>query len=271
MTIPVSICIPVFNGEDHIREAIESVLAQTWTDFELVVVDQNSTDRTVEIVESFDDARIKLVHNRETKGLAPNWTRAVEETSGELVKMVCANDALAPECVERQVADLRAHPSAVLAACRRDVIDESSKVILRNRGLAGMRGLVPGGTAITRCVRTGTNAFGEPPAVMIRGDVWKACLPFSDRYPFMIDVEMWLRVLERGDLVAQREPLSRFRLHASSVSTNSGSQQAREARALFRDVRGRTRVRPQDAALGAVNAELLRWARALVYRRLRVA
>ena len=60
---PVSVCIPVYNGEAHIHEAVSSVLAQTWSDFELVVVDQDSTDATVEIVESFRDERIRLVHN----------------------------------------------------------------------------------------------------------------------------------------------------------------------------------------------------------------
>ena len=185
--------------------------------------------------------------------------------------MVCANDALKPACLERQVAGLREHPSAVMAASRRDMIDDSGTVVLRRRGLSGLRGLVPGTAAISRCVRSGTNAFGEPQAVTIRGDVWRACLPFSDRFPFMIDVEMWLRVLEHGDLVAQAESLSVFRVHGSSVSMRSGGEQAREARALFHEVRSRTAVRPHDAALGAVNAEVLRWARAVVYRRLGLA
>ena len=268
MTPRVTVCIPVYNGEPHVGEAIASVLEQTYTDFELVVVDQQSTDRTVEIVEGFEDPRIRLIHNRETKGVIANWNRAIEESPGELVKMVCADDALRPECLAKQVAALDAHPSAVMVACKRDVIDEQGDVVLRNRGLAGMKGLVPGRDAISRGVRSGTNPFGEPPAVMVRGAVWRDTLPWSGKFPFLVDVEMWLRILQKGDLVAQPEVLSTFRVHGGSASTEMGAEQAQQARALFRDVRERSRVGRVDATLGAVNAEILRWGRVLLYKRL---
>jgi glycosyltransferase involved in cell wall biosynthesis len=262
----VSVCIPVYNGEPHVAEAVRSVLQSTYDDFELVVVDQQSTDRTVELVSAFEDDRIRLVHNTETKGVVANWNRAIEECRGELVKMVCADDAIAPTCIEKQVAALDEHPSAVMAACRRSVVDENGKVVFEGRGLGGMKGLVRGDDAISRCIRTGTNAFGEPPAVMVRADVWKRTLPWSGKFPFLVDLEMWFRILRHGDLVAQPEALALFRVHGGSASTGMGAEQGRQARALFREVREASPVKRHDAAIGALNAEALRWGRVVLYR-----
>lgn len=266
MSPRVSVCIPVYNGEPHVAQAVSSVLQSTYEDFELVVVDQQSTDRTVELVSAHDDERIRLVHNTETKGVVANWNRAIEECRGELIKMVCADDAIVPTALAKQVEALDANPSAVMAASRRSVIDETGKVLMEGRGLGGMKGLVRGDDAISRCIRTGTNAFGEPPAVMVRGDVWKRTLPWSGKFPFLVDLEMWFRILRHGDLVALPESLALFRVHGGSASTEMGAEQAQQARALFKEVRATSPVKKHDAALGAVNAEALRWGRVVLYR-----
>ena len=262
----VSVCIPVYNGEPHVAQAVASVLQSTYEDFELVVIDQQSTDRTVELVSAYDDERIRLVHNTETKGVVANWNRAIEECRGELIKMVCADDAIVPTALAKQVEALDANPSAVMAASRRSVIDDQGKVLMEGRGLGGMKGLVRGDDAISRCIRTGTNAFGEPPAVMVRGDVWKRTLPWSGKFPFLVDLEMWFRILRHGDLVAMPESLALFRVHGGSASTEMGPEQAQQARALFKEVRETSPVKRHDAALGAVNAEALRWGRVVLYR-----
>jgi glycosyltransferase involved in cell wall biosynthesis len=271
VTPTVSVCIPAYNGERYIDSAVDSVLGQTLTDLELVVVDDGSTDATVDVVRARTDSRLRLVTNEERIGAVANWNRAVAECRGRYVKLLCQDDALAPDCLERQVGALEAPgcEDAVLAAGQRDVVDESGRVLLHARGLAGMRGRVSGLEAMARCVRTGTNVLGEPACVLVRADALRAAGPWSGALPYVIDLDMWFRLLARGDLVAVPGALARFRVHSMSWSTALARDQARQARALFHQWSREpgTRIRRRDELVGAARAELLRVGRRLVYRR----
>src|SRR5579859_195058 len=102
----ISVCIPCYNGERFIGRTLESVLRQTFTDFELVIVDDKSTDGTVSVIRGFTDARIRLIQNEKNLGLCLNWNRALSQTAGKYVKLLCEDDFLYPECLARQVAVL---------------------------------------------------------------------------------------------------------------------------------------------------------------------
>src|SRR5258708_29446213 len=102
----VSVCIPCYNGELFIGRTIESVLQQTFTDFELVLVDDNSTDATVAVIEKFADPRIRLVRNPVNLGMGANSNRALSLGLGRYVKLLCEDDVLHPRCLERPVAVL---------------------------------------------------------------------------------------------------------------------------------------------------------------------
>jgi glycosyltransferase involved in cell wall biosynthesis len=176
MTPAVSVCVPVFNGAPHIAQALRSVLDQTYTDFELVVVDNRSTDGTADIVRGLADERVRLVEADVHVDAAANFTRATGLARGRYVKLLCADDALAPRCLERQVAAFEA-PGAeavTLVAARRDLIDEEGRTVMRAHGLGRMTGRLAGPEAIRRVVRSGGNPLGEPAAVLMRGDALRA-------------------------------------------------------------------------------------------------
>lgn len=120
----VSIGLPVFNGAAYLREAIESILQQTYCEFELIVTDNASTDATQSICEEFvaRDPRVRYVRLPENIGAAPNFNRAFELCSGELFKWAAHDDLLDPRFLEECVAALDANPSAVLAYPRSVVI-----------------------------------------------------------------------------------------------------------------------------------------------------
>jgi glycosyltransferase involved in cell wall biosynthesis len=112
----VSIGLPVFNGEEFLSSAIGSILAQTYTDFELIISDNASTDRTQAICREYaaSDPRIRYYRNDHNLGAAVNFNRTFELASGEYFKWAAHDDMLAPEYLERCVAALDAHPEAVL-------------------------------------------------------------------------------------------------------------------------------------------------------------
>ncbi|HKQ41155.1 MAG TPA: glycosyltransferase family A protein, partial [Pseudonocardia sp.] len=133
----VSVCIPVYRGEAFLAETIRSVLKQTYGNYELVVLDNASSDETPWIARSFDDPRIRIVTNTTTLPQPDNWRKAVELCRAPLVKLVCADDLLYRRCLEHQVAAMAADPGLALLAARRDMIDESGHVLARGRGLRG--------------------------------------------------------------------------------------------------------------------------------------
>src|SRR2546421_8653585 len=100
----VSICVPAFNAERWLADALESALNQTYSDFELVVADNGSTDATVEIARGFDDARLRVETSTRTIGAVANHNRAIRLSRGDFVKFLHADDLLLPPCVEEMVA-----------------------------------------------------------------------------------------------------------------------------------------------------------------------
>src|SRR2546423_6885320 len=97
----VSVCIPSYNNEEFIAHTVKTVLDQTFSDFELVVVDDCSTDRSVSIVKGFSDPKIRLFQNSRNLGLGQNWNRALSRARGKYVKLLCGDDLLHATCLER--------------------------------------------------------------------------------------------------------------------------------------------------------------------------
>jgi glycosyltransferase involved in cell wall biosynthesis len=268
----VTIAIPVHNGEPYLHEAIDSVLAQTFSDVEVVVIDNRSTDGTVELVRSYDDERLTLFENEENIGAEANWNRALSMARAPYFKLVCADDLLYPTCIERQVEVLE-HPAnagAVMTAALRDIVSPDGDVLLRARGLAGMEGLVPAVNAIRRAVRAGGNPFGEPGGVLLRSCVITQAGRWNGSLPYLIDADYWYRVLEHGDVYALPDVLCAFRVHAASWSNELVTEQAAQVGQFFTRLR-RERphvVRAVDAFVGTRKAQLDSLGRRAVYGRL---
>ena len=105
----VSVVIPAYNRERYLADAVDSVLAQTFTDFELLIVDDGSRDRTVEIAKSYRDPRIRLVRHERNRGVAAARNTGVAEARGAYVAFLDSDDVAYPDRLARQVAFLDAH------------------------------------------------------------------------------------------------------------------------------------------------------------------
>lgn len=225
----VTVAIPVYNGMPHLKAALESLQAQTYSNLDIVIIDNCSTDDTVEFVQSMSDPRVRLVQNETNVGLEGNWNKALEQApNSPFWKLLCADDALEPRAIETEVKALHSHPNVVMTASKRKVVDDNGKTIIKGRGLGRLGGEVSGTAAVRKSVRLGTNLFGEPPSVLIRSSALADVGPFDGTHHFCIDFDMWARVLLKGNVYAIRESLAWFRVGASSTSLAIARNQTKQ-------------------------------------------
>lgn len=224
MTPLVSVVVPVYNGVQFIDATMQSILAQTLDDFELVVSDNASTDGTWAALQRYvDQPRVRLVRRASTITAPEHFNYVTSLATGEFVKLVCADDVLYPDNLEVLVRELVAHPSALLAVSSRDVIDATGRIVLHNRGLAGLCGKVSATKAIRRSALAGTNIFGEPPSVLFRRTALIQAGGWQQSVFYTLDLATYCAVLlsSNGNLVAVPRPLWAFRISASQESSHT--------------------------------------------------
>ena len=195
----MSVCIPAC-GCAH-QSVDRSVLAQTWTDFELIVVDDDSPDDTFAVAAAVGDVRVISLRNERRLGAEGNWNRSLREATGRYVKILPQDDLLAPDCLARQVAVLEADEGHELALvfCARRVIDGDGRPLLERRPFGSQPRRLDGRAIFRRCLHRGTNVIGEPGGVLFRGDVAARIGGFDATFPYVVDLDYWLRLLEHGD------------------------------------------------------------------------
>jgi glycosyltransferase involved in cell wall biosynthesis len=212
----ISVCIPTRNYGRFLRDAIESVLGQTRRDFELIVVDNCSTDDTPRILEEYarKHPELRCTRNDAPLSMAGNFNRALGLARGELVKVLCADDWLAPQALEKSAAALAAYPQAAIAATARTLVSEAREPLgIESYGREA--GVVDGKRAIERCLY-GTNYVGEPSAVLFRRSL--AGPGFDESFTHLLDLELWFRLLEQGALAFVPEPLAMIRRHEAQAT-----------------------------------------------------
>lgn len=235
----VSVVVPAFRNADYITATIRSVLAQTYTDLEVVVADHSSDDGTWELLQRWaDDPRVRLLRTPAGGGAKRNWDAVSQAARGELLKLVCGDDLVRPTLVEEQVRAFdEGGEGVVLVASQRDLVDADGRVFVRARGLGGLTHRVPGTQALRTTVRAGTNVFGEPACVLLRRSALEAAGWWDDSSPYYIDAGTYARVLVQGDFVPVRRPLAAFRVSASQWSVRLMRAQAEQAALFHRTAR----------------------------------
>jgi glycosyltransferase involved in cell wall biosynthesis len=233
----VSVCIPCYNGEPYISETVQSVIRQTFTNYELIIADDASTDNSVSVIEKFADPRIKLIRNEQNLGMGGNWNKVVSHSRGKYVKLLCGDDVLYSECLQRQVAVLEnpSNAGAVLAICNREVINSQGKIVLRRKMPFGLE-MVKGPQLIRTSIRCGSNIIGEPVAGLFRRSVLDQGVRYHFDNPYCIDLAFWADVLRHGDAYFDRSFLAAFRISDSAVSAQIGLRQARAFQSFARNL-----------------------------------
>ena len=231
----VSVCIPAYRGTAYLGAAIESVLAQTWTDFELVIVDDHSGDGTPDLVRRYRDPRIRFIENPSNLGPEGNWNKCLAEARGTYVKLLPHDDVLMPPCLEQQVTVLENDParSIALVFSARAIIDHHGRRVHARAYPRGRRGRIPARDVLKRCLRYGTNLIGEPGGVLFRRELARRVGAFDASEPYVIDLDYWFRLLVNGDAYYLPEPLVAFRVSAQSWSVAIGNRQSADFRSFM--------------------------------------
>jgi glycosyltransferase involved in cell wall biosynthesis len=267
----VSICLPAYNAANYLAETIDGIVKQSFQEWELIVVDNASTDGTADLLDRLvscrKDRRISVFRNGATLALARNWNAAVERTSAPMLKLICADDIPAPDCLERQVAALRHHPSAVLAAGSRMIINSRGKKLFVRNGV-GQTGLYDGRRMVRRCIMSGTNIIGDPVNVMWRRSAMEKVGLFDPEAAYCTDVEYWLRLLGVGDLYYDAKPVGFYRIHPQAAATGLAGVTVDEFERTARkqSQRGTVTLSATDIRIIRAKSWLQSKARQVIYR-----
>jgi hypothetical protein len=204
----------VLNGEAYLREAVDSILGQTFTDFELIIVDDGSTDRTPEILRSIRDPRVRLLTNPSNLGLARSLNLGMAKAVGEFIARQDADDVSEPDRFERQVAFLDGHPETALLGSAHTEIDAHGRVL---------------GHVDAHCRRVTILwwmlffcPFAHSAIVFRKQPVLEAVGGYDPSYRYSTDYEYWTRIADRFAVANLPEPLVRLRVHDASMTATYG-------------------------------------------------
>lgn len=212
----VSVCIPTYNYGHFLGAAIDSVLAQEFGDFELVVVDNASEDDTPAVVAARSDPRLRHHRNERNLGLFGNFARCLELARGEFVKFLAADDWLHPAYLRDAVALMGRRPSAAIVSGPGYFVHADGRIF--GLGFTGLFDgeLVPGARAL-RAQADHLNVVGMPSNVLLRREAVEAVGGFDGRFAPAADVHLWGKLLARHDLGWLDQPRSYLRIHATKA------------------------------------------------------
>lgn len=256
----VSIIVAAYNGERYIRETLESLLDQTYTDFEIIVADDGSTDGTAEIVKSFADKRIRYIKKENEGVMAKTRNFGIRKSAGEFIAFCDQDDIWYPEKLKKQLEkiDKNALTGAIVASA--DIIDKKGKKIgIRDIGFSGYINPIK---SFEKLLDTDfiTNCSAVVPKKIIEEMGYlDESLVGNDDY------KLWLLIAQKYGIFGVREPLCAWRVSGSSYSKKL-SVIYKENQKIFETLRGRSNKENEDIKKG-ISKNYIRLFMELVYER----
>lgn len=221
----VSVIIPVYGVENYIAAAVQSVLDQTYQNFEILIIDDATKDRSIEICQKFTDSRIKIIHQA-NRGLAGARNTGIRHAQGEYLAFIDGDDLWAPQKLEKHIAHLENSPNVGVSFSRSIFIDEAGKSL----GTYQMPKLKD----ITTSYLLGRNPVGNGSAAVIRREVFEAIkfqdnlhgtvedFYFDEHFRRSEDMECWIRISIQTDWLLEgiSEALTLYRVNSSGLSAD---------------------------------------------------
>lgn len=204
----VTVLLPVYNGEAYLHDAVESIISQDFTDFELLIVDDGSTDDSPRIIAGFADARIRVLKNPRRLKLSGALNRGIQEARGELIARMDADDIALPARLRRQVEFMNRHPEIGLCGAGVEKFGQGSSSIMN----------YPESHDQIRAYALFDCPFAHPTVVFRRQLFLNNRLMFDAGYYPTEDYELWARAMELFPCYNLPEVLLRYRVHAQSMT-----------------------------------------------------
>jgi hypothetical protein len=238
----VTVLMPVYNGEKYVGSAIESVLNQTFADFQFLIVDDSSTDRSADIIDAYrlKDPRIIVASNKKEKGIVGALNTGIEEARGEYIARMDQDDVSLPERMEKQVRFMDKHPDV-----------GASGTWMKTLGQTESRLWLPYPTdhEHIKIALLFYTSLAHPTVIMRRSFLEKHELRYEERFKNAEDYDLWERCALLFQLANIPEALLLYRLHAASMSRTLSSEQAELATKVVARQLGRLGIVPTDDEL----------------------
>jgi glycosyltransferase involved in cell wall biosynthesis len=228
----ISVLLPVFNAEKYLGAAISSILNQTYSSFELLAINDGSTDGSLAILQAYraSDSRIKII-SRENRGLIATLNEGIQLAKGEIIARMDADDIAMPDRLELQLEALNKHPEIICVGGQVELIDESDRKIgLLKQPLTHQK--------IENAHLNGHTSICHPAAIFYKAavvDVGGYC----SRFPSAEDFDLWLRLGERGELANIPNMAIQYRLHSNSVSEKNQHEQLESIHSALKEAYNR--------------------------------
>lgn len=210
----ISVLMPVYNGAKYISEAIESVLSQTFTDFELLIIDDGSTDETVEIINRYSDNRIILIQNHENRGLIYTLNKGLKLAKGKYIARMDADDICLSERFRKQVEYLEAHADIVVLGTAFSFLGTLFEIHHPNYPEEIQVKLLD------------DNAFCHPSVMMRKDTILSNQIEYNSSYKHVEDYYFWTEIAMTGLKMANLDDvLLQYRQHDEQISTRKFDEQ----------------------------------------------
>jgi glycosyltransferase involved in cell wall biosynthesis len=215
----VSVVMPVYNSEIYLRTAIESILAQTFRNFELIAIDDGSTDGSASILDDFrrQDGRIIILSHLQNQGIVSALNRGLKIARGEYIARMDTDDISLPERFEKQVEFLETHPQVGVLGSDAIFMDSHGREIVRMGH--------PHEDLSIRWTSLLANVFFHPTVMIRRAILTSFHLGYQLDFQSVEDYDLWVRLLEHTQAANLDRPLLRYRVHAQSISSQSAQEQ----------------------------------------------
>ena len=207
---PISVVMPAYNSEKYISEAIESILNQTYKNFEFIITNDGSTDKTLSIIKKYakQDKRIKIINNEKNLGISPSLNNGVKASKGKYIAIMNHDDISLTTRFEEQIKHMEKHPEIGILGTFIETFDERGNVFIRKYPVKDSK--------IRKKI-----FFYSPlshPSTIIRKEVFSEVGFYKERASPCEDVELYFRVGERYKLENLPKILLRYRIHKSTVT-----------------------------------------------------
>lgn len=244
-SLPVSVLMTTFNGVKYLRETIDSILGQTWQDFEFVIIDDCSTDQTVEIIRSYSDPRIVLVENENNIGISESRNKAIRRARGEYIFVTDQDDVSEPERIKLQLSYLRVHPDIDVLGARVYFIKDGARVEDDMRVLTEPY-------QIEVALFFARHNLTYSSMALKRKFVREHDVCFRAQYHYAEDYELYHRMALSGRLSVLPDALVGYRLHESNNSKIKYDEMTRNGVSFMRDAYARVLAREVDEVEGCL-------------------
>ena len=207
--LKVSVIMPVYNGEKYIKYSIESILNQTFSDFELIIIDDGSVDDTEKIIKSYSDSRIKYF-KKENSGITDSLNLALEKSQGEFIARMDADDISEPNRLERQLKFFEQNPEIVLCGSFAKIINENNEDF-------GEFNKIPLNWSDIKIECILHNPFIHS-SVMFRRDLVNVVGGYNKKYWHTEDYELWTRIVNKYPCKNIPEFLLKYRISGNQIT-----------------------------------------------------